>query len=247
MQVKITFSCESGEMVLPIHYNHILQGVVYHHLEKAIAEDLHEKGFPREKRRFKLFTFSRLQGRFQIDGEKIRFLGPIKWSVASVHTDFLESFVLNLVRERSLLIGHNPCVVDGVEVLFTPKAQNMIVRAISPITAYSTLYDAGGRKKTYYYSPFEKDFPRLITENLLKKYEAAYGQKPGKSWSVLLRPLRVSSKDEKVLKFKGTVIKAWNGLYEIAGQTELLKLALDAGLGSKNSQGFGMVEVIKWT
>ena len=247
VQVKITFSCESGELVLPIHYNQILQGVVYHHLEKAIAENLHEKGFPREKRHFKLFTFSRLQGRFQIEGEQIRFAEHVKWSVASVHTDFLESLVLNLVRERSLFVGQNPCVVEGVEVLFSPRAQTMAVKAISPITTYSTLYDAEGRKKTYYYSPFENDFGRLVSENLLKKYEAAYGQKPGEDWAVLLKPLRVSAKDEKVLKFKGTVIKAWNGLYELSGPPELLKMALDAGLGSKNSQGFGMVEALRWS
>ncbi|MGC8893238.1 MAG: CRISPR-associated endoribonuclease Cas6 [candidate division WOR-3 bacterium] len=246
MQVKITFSPEKERITLPIQYNHILQGIVYRHLEKAIADNLHEKGFPREKRHFKLFTFSRLQGRFQIEGEQIHFTDQIKWSVASVHTDFLESLVLNLVREKSLLVGHNPCVVDGVEVLFLPKAEWMVVRAISPITTYSTLYDAEGRKKTYYYSPLEKEFPRLISENLLKKYEAAYGQKPEENWCLLVKPLRVGARDEKVLKFKGTVIKAWNGLYELSGPPELLKIALDTGLGSKNSQGFGMVEVVRW-
>ncbi|MEO0181726.1 MAG: CRISPR-associated endoribonuclease Cas6 [candidate division WOR-3 bacterium] len=247
MQVRISFFPEREEITLPIHYNHLLQGFVYHHLEKAIAENIHDRGFPLEKRRFKLFTFSKLYGRFQIQGEEIKFMGQLKWSVASVHTDFLESLVLNLVRERALFIGQNPCVVEGVEVLFSPGAERMVVKAISPITVYSTLYDAEGRKKTYYYSPFEKEFGRLISENLLKKYAALNGKQVPEDWDVVLKPLRVSARDEKVLTFKGTVIKAWNGLYELSGPPELLKIALDAGLGSKNSQGFGMVEVIKWS
>jgi len=33
-----------------------------------------------------------------------------------------------------------------------------------------------------------------------------------------------------------------SGIYEIDGSEELLQVAFDAGLGSKNSQGFGMIE-----
>jgi CRISPR-associated endoribonuclease Cas6 len=246
MQIKVTMCPEEGSLNLPIHYNHILQAIVYSYLEKGMSDKLHETGYPLEKRRFKLFTFSRLFGRFAIDSSKIRFSEHVKWSVASAHTEFLESLALNLVRERSLHVGKTPCIVEGVEVLFSPEAENLLVRAISPITTYSTLYDAEGKKKTYYYSPFEDEFGQLISKNLVKKHKAMNGRMTSDDWTVSLKPLRVSFKDGKILKFKGTVIKAWNGLYEISGPSELLKLALDTGLGSKNSQGFGMVEVVKW-
>jgi len=39
-------------------------------------------------------------------------------------------------------------------------------------------------------------------------------------------------------------IKAWLGTYQIHGKPELISLAYDTGLGSKNSQGFGMFEIL---
>lgn len=45
--------------------------------------------------------------------------------------------------------------------------------------------------------------------------------------------------------FKGTVIKGWTGLYELSLPEPLFQIAYDTGLGSKNSQGFGMVEVVR--
>ncbi|MBX6764787.1 MAG: CRISPR-associated endoribonuclease Cas6, partial [Rubrobacteraceae bacterium] len=60
-----------------------------------------------------------------------------------------------------------------------------------------------------------------------------------------IRPYQVRSADQKVLRFKGTVVKGWMGLYELRMPRPYLQLAYDTGLGSKNSAGFGMFEVIK--
>ena len=51
--------------------------------------------------------------------------------------------------------------------------------------------------------------------------------------------------DLKIMKYGDTVIKAWSGVYELDLPEPFFLLAYDAGLGSKNSQGFGMVEVVK--
>jgi len=42
------------------------------------------------------------------------------------------------------------------------------------------------------------------------------------------------------MKYRDAPIKVWAGIYE-------LNLAYDASLGSKNPQGFGMVEVVNPT
>ncbi|MFY9273013.1 MAG: CRISPR-associated endoribonuclease Cas6, partial [Thermacetogeniaceae bacterium] len=57
--------------------------------------------------------------------------------------------------------------------------------------------------------------------------------------------LKVSNKDAKIIYYRDFVIKGWLGIYEIEGDPRLLKLAYSAGLGAKNSQGFGMIDVIK--
>jgi CRISPR-associated endoribonuclease Cas6 len=40
-------------------------------------------------------------------------------------------------------------------------------------------------------------------------------------------------------------VKGWSGFFELTGHPEFLSFALDAGLGSRNAQGFGMVEVVR--
>ena len=45
------------------------------------------------------------------------------------------------------------------------------------------------------------------------------------------------------MKYRGTIIKGWMGRFVLNGNKKLLKLGYDCGIGAKNSQGFGMVEV----
>ena len=46
------------------------------------------------------------------------------------------------------------------------------------------------------------------------------------------------------MRYKDALIKAWTGLYELDLPEPFFLLAYDAGLGSKNPQGFEMVEVM---
>jgi CRISPR-associated endoribonuclease Cas6 len=56
--------------------------------------------------------------------------------------------------------------------------------------------------------------------------------------------VRVEDRDQKVTYYKKTVIKGWMGDYELSGDPALLQIALDAGLGAKNSQGYGCCELL---
>jgi hypothetical protein len=56
-----------------------------------------------------------------------------------------------------------------------------------------------------------------------------------------VKPRKVGKTDQQILNFKGFWIKGWTGLYEAKLPDPYFRLAYDAGLGSKNSQGFGMV------
>ncbi|MEM0506480.1 MAG: CRISPR-associated endoribonuclease Cas6, partial [Thermosphaera sp.] len=78
---------------------------------------------------------------------------------------------------------------------------------------------------------------------LVKKVQAITG-KEGKGL-VNIRPKHGSKLREYICVFEGTVIKSWSGVFAIEGNPELIEMGYEAGLGSKNSQGFGMIEVIK--
>ncbi|MFZ3132612.1 MAG: CRISPR-associated endoribonuclease Cas6 [Desulfosporosinus sp.] len=40
------------------------------------------------------------------------------------------------------------------------------------------------------------------------------------------------------------MIKGYSGMMELSGPSQLLQVAIDAGLGSKNSQGCGCLEMM---
>lgn len=47
------------------------------------------------------------------------------------------------------------------------------------------------------------------------------------------------------MRCRDAPIKVWTGIYELDLPEPFFLLAYDSGLGSKNPQGFGMVEVMK--
>ncbi len=249
MRIAISLIAKNEKsLVLPVHYNDKIQGMIYRHLSKSIADWLHASGYEREKRRFKLFTFSRLQGRYRVKNGEIAFSGPVKLWVSSPNKEILESFALHLVRQAEIRIGRNNCDLVSVEVLMIPHVTSPLrVRALSPITVYSTLLTPQKKRKTYYYSPQETEFSALIIENLRKKLEAFHGDGADipTPEGAKIRPVHVNTRHLAILKYKGTVIKGWRGIYELDMPESFLSMALDAGLGAKNSQGFGMVEVVK--
>lgn len=89
----------------------------------------------------------------------------------------------------------------------------------------------------------ENEFEQLIRDNLIKKYIAFYNIEPSDT-SFKLVPIKNKNLKENIILYKGIVIKGWSGEFDIEGSEELIKIAYDAGLGSKNSQGFGCIELI---
>jgi len=250
MRLRITLQSEDGSLRVPIQYNHLLQGLIYANLDHALSEWLHEKGHAYGQRRFKLFTFSRLFGKREMRNGRVRFDGPAHFYLSAVDSEVLGSFAEHLLTKPAVRLGSAECRVAEVGVEPEPRidpAKPVLVKAISPITAYSTLQAPNGRKKTYYYAPQEKEWSEALVANIARKAKAL-------EWAAdvdedlkgaYMKPYKVKSGDQKILDFKGTVIKGWTGLYEVKLPEPYFRLAYDAGLGSKNAAGFGMVGVIR--
>lgn len=243
MRISVGFNFE-GTLVLPVQYNEIIQGFIYRNLDESLASWLHNHGVKYEKRKFKFFTFSRLMGKYRIKKENIVFFPPVEFQIASINKDMIESLVNNLLKKGIHKLSGNICQVSKIEVKKPPEySKEKIVKAISPITIYSTLVTKDGRKKTYYYSPFEAEWEKQIAMNLIRKAKAlGIDVIPNE---VSIKPVKVGKKDLKLLIYKGTVIKAWMGVYLISLPKVLFEIAFDAGIGAKNSQGFGMIEAIE--
>uniref|UniRef100_A0A7C4U755 CRISPR-associated endoribonuclease n=1 Tax=candidate division WOR-3 bacterium TaxID=2052148 RepID=A0A7C4U755_UNCW3 len=242
MRLKITIESLHRNISLPIHYNYLIQSFIYRNLSRELSKKIHDEGFKYERRNFRFFTFSRIFGDFEIIKNKIIFNRKCFLYISSPIPDILESFANNIVKRCDIKIGGNKCYIGGIEVIFFEvNKTEYLIRFLSPVTIYSTLIAPKGKKKTYYYTPFEEEFSDKIKENLLKKYIAINENlKDGLEFDI--KPEKVSKMNEHIIIYKETVIKAWSGIYRINGSKELIKLGYECGLGSKNSQGFGMIE-----
>ncbi len=228
---------------LSSHYNVWLQGVLYQALGPRQRDFWHNQGLQDGSRRLKLFVFSRLFGKFERTSNGLVFWETVRWYIASPVDDFLGEVALGLLRRGHIHVGPGVFEVTEVEVLATGSLSSpLFLKALSPITVYSTLEAPDGRKKTYYYAPQEPEFGRLVLDNLRRKIRAWTGEDLPPDGATF-RPVKVSNRNLVVARYKGTIVKGWTGIYELDAPEPYFRMALDAGLGAKNSQGFGFVEV----
>lgn len=237
---------KSEKVVVPIHYNKALQGLIYAQLRKKIPT-IHQSGWQSGSRVFRMFVYSRLMGRIEkIRERQIYFLAPVRFSVASPSTDLIEALAEGFLKAPVLHLAGASLELDKLSVSKAPDLSRgrMLCRALSPVTVYSTVMTADGKKKTYYYHPAEREF-RMQVENNLRKKAQALGITDYSSRAIRLESVRTRARDQKVVFYDRTVIKGWMGNFELSGDPEMLTLALDAGIGAKNSQGFGMLNLIE--
>lgn len=246
LRQKIIFSPEdSHTLTLPIHYNHMVQAMIYNSLDDDIADFLHDKGFVYEKRTFKMFAFSRLMGKYHIDKNqgKITFAGPVSLVVTSPYSNFCNSLANGLFFRSSIRLG--PVKMKVTDITLEKdfiEDKKIKISTLSPIVVYSTLFRSDGRKYTYYFEPWEKDFSEIMEKNLRKKYKAFHKVEPP-AGKVTLMPLRQPKLS--VINYKKTIIKGYTGTFILSGPASLLQIAVESGLGSKNSQGFGCIRLVK--
>lgn len=246
MRLYIKMRPAAGKLILPVYYQEILQGFIYHTLQnKQFASFLHNKGYQYGKRSYKLFSFSRLDGilKFNRESKTISFENEVILQVSSILDRFIKDLGQSLLTLPSMHLNGQQVIIEEVRCSKPPVlASQHIVRTLSPITIYSTYEKQDGRKITQFFSPYDIAFSHLIEENLKKKYEAFYGTKADGEFHI--RPVKVGRKDKVVTRFKDFVINAWLGQYEISGSPELLQFAYEVSIGGRNSQGFGMIELV---
>jgi CRISPR-associated endoribonuclease Cas6 len=239
MRFLITLQVQEP-LILPLSYNHLVQASIYSNISPELSKFLHDKGFIYGKRHFKFFTFSRLMGKYQLKHKTIQFNENIHFYVSSPLKKFMNDLANSIMQKGYFKLGNYKLEVVSIKVHDEPVISNKVnIKMLSPVTVYSTLLTPDGRKKTYYYSPFEKEFQKLIDDNLKKKYFIFFHKKLKSD--IIIKPLKVR---ETIIMYKNFLIKGWVGTFRLEGPKKALKLAYDAGLGSKNSQGFGMFEVI---
>ncbi len=239
MKFGITFRCVTP-VSLPLSYNHILQAALLAWLQdENYTTFLHDVGYQREQRTFKLYSFSNLLGKHSVDkkAKRIRFDDTVTVYISSYMEEMGQYVRESLDEGRPLRLGNVMLPLEEAYVV-EDEVEDCYVQAFSPITIHSTIQLPTGTKKTYYYEPREKDFSVMLRDNLIRKYETVFHCEPeDKTFS--LQPLEDGSVKKEVVIYRKTVIIGWTGRFYISGSKELIKMALLAGVGARNSMGFG--------
>jgi CRISPR-associated endoribonuclease Cas6 len=237
---------DAHPLTLPIHYQQQLQGLLYRSLQdENFAHFLHEIGFRKEKRTFKLFTFSRLFGHYEVNKEQktITFFDEVRWHVGTILPELTQQLGEYLLLQPHVKIGQQNVKVERVEIEKGDiHSEEIEVEMLSPLTIYSTYETIDGTKKTQFFSPYDEVFSHLIEVNFRNKYEAYYGVPPKERLKI--EPISVKSEHKVVTVFKGFYITAWQGRYRLTSSPHNLTFLHLVGIGGKNSQGFGMFRVL---
>lgn len=240
MQLVIHIGLEHP-LTLPLNYNHILQSIIY----KAVGsmpdygDFLHNEGYSIDKRQYRMFQFSQLSGDYYIQDRTIIFRSYVEFEVRSP-----EPLLIRLLGEyfwnHGVRFGETICRDIRMELYdYMVEETKLRIRMKSPMTVYSTDHENG---RIYYYNPEEEEFYQRLNENFFRKYQAYYGVEP-------ISMLEIQKKGDKIPKkfvtrYQGSYITAWYGMYELSGERKYLDFLYQTGLGSKNSQGFGMFEIL---
>ncbi len=244
MRLRVLLSTPEP-VTIPWDYRSALTGAVYEILAEAdpqFSTWLHEQGFRWGKRAYRLFVYSDLMPiHYQPTPKGLAEVQRIYWYIGSPDPRFVEKFVLGLERkERQFRLYNIP--VQVVELLCTetpPFKPGQAFRTISPVAV--SIGDPQQSKHPIYLEPKDPRFEETLGSNLIAKWEA-FHQRPWEGEAVRFQILKPR---QKLVRTFHTAVRAWHLTARIWAPEDLIRFAYDAGLGIKNSQGFGMLEVIK--
>jgi CRISPR-associated endoribonuclease Cas6 len=264
MRLKLQLSCRPNG-VLSLNYHYALQAVIYKTLQRAdpvFSAWLHEHGHdvqatnanvPTSNKRFKLFTFSDLQGlyRLNFDQQTIQFrTDVVEWEVSFWVESAVEKFITGLFQHQRFAVitpkGSIDFTVQGVEIITPPTfAETMRFRALTPICIAEQQV---GRPQPKYLAPDEPNYDRLFLSNLENKVKAAkidgYTEGSPASFKMLSSFKKRGIETVKAELNRSIKVIGYTYDFELTAPIEWLKVGFEAGFGIKNSGGLGMVWIL---
>ena len=229
--LRITLHTQRSIM-LPLAYNELVQGMLYHCWREHYPS-LHDSGT------FRPFVFGRLQGKAKVDSKArtICFSDFVSLEVRTPIEELLDECATQLASNESVRLGAYTLRVANLQTndrLLFPQRTN--IELLAPAVAYHTL-DEG---HTVPYSPLDPEWLPLIQQNIARKAEEL-GVPFGGAFQAIPHEETLR---KHVTRFKGTYITGWTGKLMVQTEPQVLAMLWCTGLGVKNSQGFGLFDVL---
>ncbi len=237
MQIVISFRpCE--RLSIPFNYNYQLQSALYALLGEVGASDFwHDEGFRSFDASYKGFCFGRLEGKYHADIEmkQIAFDELISLELRSPSFDFIDSIQRAIERHPYIKLFDTRLDVAGASLVNRHlESGHVMMTAVTPIMVHTTLPDG----HTYYYGPEDEDYTIRLCNNAARKYEAITDKKADEIKLVPQNPFKKS-----VTSYKGLYLTGYTGRFELNTSLKMAEFIYNTGLGEKNAQGFGFVEI----
>lgn len=232
MQILLLLQPEK-ELVIPFNYNHQLQSAIYAKLREGGGEKFHDNGFG-EERVFKAFVFGALKGAHSKEDSRFRFTGAVRLEVRSPVFEICDTLQRGFETNPTIrLFDTRLTVIDASLANVHITGGRQLFQTSSPVAVYRREPDG----KTTFFAPGDPEFAAYLLSNYENKYRAVTGSEP--------EPLTIEPLDPQrkiVTRFKETWINGYKGNYALTGSPRALEFVYNAGLGVKNSAGFGMLE-----
>ena len=249
--------------LLPFNYQYALSVVIYNIICKAdrsYATFLHDRGYGQKQ--FKFFTFSDISIPFAIKGDRMLLLAPIALLRICFHQpDAPQHFVNGLFIDRELVIqdGRSRIVfyIQQIEN-YIPQLHigeddlvTAIVEPMSPLVV--------GNKKPNdiyrFYSPYELPFIEWLGYSWREKYKVFAG-KDATDLDGIMKKMKIEvlfaqtppAERRTTIKYglpEAHKLRGYtNFRLKLTAPKEMIELALNSGLGLKNSMGMGCIQLI---
>lgn len=239
MQIKIQLK-NSNDFAIPMSYNYQLMSAIYSHISRNdnLSGFIHNTGYKSGMAMFKLFCFSPLCGHYRVRGKQLVFDSNISFEVRSPSQEFIDTLRLALLERGSIRLFDRALEVKMIE--YSDRridASTMSIKTVAPIVLKRTEEN----RSTIYYSPEDIEFDELINLNLYRKFTAAFGIEPPSTVNLVLSdcPKKV------VTRIKDIWVTAYHASFEMWAHSAVSQFLYDVGLGARNSQGFGMFDILE--
>lgn len=233
MRIKITVAVDR-QYDFSKSYNEGLTAFIYKMIslsDSTYGCMLHEKGFNSSNKKFKFFTFSKMMSENRLIIDKTFLPGMISFLISSPIEEIGNNFIkgISIDNDFQLYGVKIPIVkIDLIEDNSTFKNGGLF-KTISPFIVKSD------------YDPIDKEYlSELIINNLIEKFYVLYEKMPEK----LNMELRILNVEKIEITYKSNRYIAYNARMAMSSNEELIRTAYLVGIGSKNSQGYGMIELI---
>lgn len=245
MRLKVTLEAPSP-FFLPWRYPELLRGAVYSALrwwDPELAEVVHSQGMIAGGRRYKPFTYSWLRPKAaqRLPGGLL-MQPPVWWWISSPLSKVLEAVAGPFLTNGTVNLGGVVLTVALVEVEGVPRLEPpLVLETLAPIVA-STGAERGGRLQKVFLSPWQEEFHRVLSQNLINKARAL-GEPITPEAAVRLEPL--GGVRSRLVSINGVAVRGFEGRYRAWGDPLLLRIGYEMGFGERNAQGFGMVQLAR--